>query len=165
MSSPTTYADTLRTIGQAIDLWRLEDFDLENYDNSFFVRGRVGSPRQKLSLLQALLGKAHGEDAKFLEFRYTSADVARLEEEGQAQRRDPNGMPDFYNLSQLLRTVGAYVDGKPKRLRKLCRRGTRLTLEFETPQGQPDIEEHTISSFYNLFVHRYLRRSGHSATT
>jgi hypothetical protein len=163
MAFASTYAQKLRAIGQAMEGSHLEDFDIESNGNSFFVRGIKRSKAHPVSFLQALRGKSPTQDAKFLEFRYTSDEVERLEREGQARRRDPNGMPDFYNLSQMLRTVGAYIDGKQARLGKVYRRGTRLTLEFESAQAPPNIEEHTASSFYNFFVHMYLRRSGHPA--
>lgn len=154
-----SHAQTLRAIGQAIERSHLEDFDLESNGNSFLVRGIMKLKPQKTSFLQTLLGKSTTRDAKFLELRYSSGDVQQLEQEGQARRRGPDGMPDYYSLSQMLRTVGAYIDGKRSQLRKVYRRGTKLTLELETPQGSPNIEEHTISSFYNFFVHMYLRRS------
>lgn len=163
MALESTYAQKLRAIGQAMEGSQLEDFDLESNGNSVFVRGIMRSRPQRVSFLQALLGKSLNRDVKFLEFRYTSNDVERLEQAGQARRRNSSGMPDFYNLSQMLRTVGAYIDGKRAHLRKVYRRGTRLTLEFETAQTTPIIEEHTTSSFYNFFVHMYLRRTGQSA--
>lgn len=162
MTSASAYAQKLRAIGQAMEVSRLEDFDIESND-SFFVRGIMRSKPQKVSFFQALFGQSWHGDAKFLEFRYTPDAIEKLEQEGQARRRDPSGMPDFHSLSQMLRTVGAYADGKRVPLRKVYRRGTRVTLEFETGQGAPTIEEHTTSSFYNFFVHMYLRRSGQPA--
>jgi hypothetical protein len=147
-----------------MDVWHFEDFDVESQEDSFFVRGIVRSAQQqRQSLLQAMLRKSRNRDARFIELRYTAEDVQRLEQEGQSRRRDSNGMPDFYNLSQILRTVGAYVDSKHTRMRKLYKRGMKLTLEYETAEGLPNIEEHTVSSFYNFFVHMYLHRQRQSA--
>jgi hypothetical protein len=163
MAFASTFAQKLRAIGQAMEGAHFEDFDIESNGNSFFIRGIIRSKPESVSFLRALLGKSPTQDARFREFRYTSDEIERLEKEGQARRRDPDGMPDFYTLSQMLRTVGAYIDGKRARLGKLYRRGTRLILEFEGTQVPPSIEEHTVSSFYNFFVHMYLRRSGHPA--
>jgi hypothetical protein len=163
MAFTSAYAQALRAIGQAMDVWHFEDFDVESYENSFFVRGIVRSAQpQKSSLLQAMFRKSRDRDARFIELRYTPDDVQRLEQEGQSRRRDANGMPDFYNVSQILRTVGAYVDSKRTRMRKLYKRGMKLTVEYETAEGLPNIEEHTVSSFYNFFVHMYLHRQRES---
>jgi hypothetical protein len=146
-----------------MDVWHFEDFDVESHEDSFFVRGIVRSAQpQKSSLLQAMFRKSRDRDARFIELRYTPDDVQRLEQEGQSRRRDANGMPDFYNVSQILRTVGAYVDSKRTRMRKLYKRGMKLTVEYETAEGLPNIEEHTVSSFYNFFVHMYLHRQRES---
>jgi len=165
MAFTSAYAQTLRAVGQAMDVWHFEDFDVESDEDCLFVRGIVRSAQQqKPSRLQAMFRKSRDRDARFLELRYTPEDVQRLEQEGQSKRRDPNGMPDFYNLSQILRTVGAYVDSKRTRMRKLYKRGMKLTLEYETAEGLPNIEEHTVSSFYNFFVHMYLHRQRESAS-
>ncbi|MCH8055373.1 MAG: hypothetical protein IH857_04370 [Deltaproteobacteria bacterium] len=168
----SAYAQTLRAVGQSLEARHLEDFDLECHEDAFLVRSNERPPSQRsnvlqeilrapqeLSILQVILRKLHRPRARPLELRYTREDVERLDLEGQLKRRDPHGIPDFYSLSQILRTVGAYIDLKNSRLLGVYKRGVRLTIECEQAQGQRNTEEHTIPSFYDFFLHMYQHRS------
>jgi hypothetical protein len=147
-----TYAHALRAIGQAMNEQRLEDFELEAYENAFLVRGK------KKATEKGILRRLQRRPSD-LSFRYTFEDIEQLDHEGQLKRRNPDGVPDFYSLPQVLRTVGAYLDMKNARLVSVSRRGPRLTIEYEKLVGERISEEHSIASFYDLFVKLYLRRS------
>jgi hypothetical protein len=152
MAVVATYAYALRAIGQAMNEQQLEDFDLEIHNNEFLVRG------EKKKMRKGILQKLRRPPASLV-LRYTLEDVEELDHEGQLKRRDPNGVVDFYSLPQVLRTVGAYLDLKNARLLGVHRRGSRLTIEYEKLAGKRSTEEHSVPSFYDLFVKLYLRRS------
>ena len=164
MGSVSTYALVLRAIGQALDQQQLEDFDLEIHDNEFLVRGKKSAPPRRPNLLKVVAQQIRRQRSIPLELRFTPAEVERLEEEGRLRRRDPDGLPDFYSLPQVMRTLGAYVDQKGARLVSLQRRGLHVTIQYEKSRGRPSIEERTIPYFYDLFVSMYLRRSSRQPT-
>ena len=65
---------------------------------------------------------------------------------------------NFYLLSQTLRTVGGFVDRRGVRLLELNRRGARLTLRLEQPEGPSLVEEHTVASLHSIFVGMFFDR-------
>ena len=70
----------------------------------------------------------------------------------------PAQTPDFYVLSQTLRTVGGFVDRRGFRLLELSRRGSKLTLRLEQPEGRSLVETHTIASLHNIFIGMFFDR-------
>lgn len=67
-------------------------------------------------------------------------------------------MPDLYNTSQILRTVGYFLESRYARLLRLSKKGPRLTIAFEGAPGQTQVEERTVAYLYDLFTRMYLSR-------
>lgn len=149
---------TLRAIGQALEEQHLEDFDLKNQNGDFVVRGRQALPEGGEKLIRDILTRLRREPGGFVELHYTQDDIDRLEDKGRSRRRDNGGMPDFYALSQMLRTVGAYVDQKQADVLELSRDGPRLTIQYKLGEGQLTIEAHELTSLYKFFAEMYLHR-------
>ena len=61
-------------------------------------------------------------------------------------------MPDFRKLSNMLRTIGLYLESKQAKLVELQVRPLTITLSYKDSDGQQQIEDRTIRSFYNLFL-------------
>ena len=61
-------------------------------------------------------------------------------------------------MPELLRLAGNYVDRKGHLVR-ISRFGPQLTIHYVTERGETKIEDIDISSFYDLSVHMYLKRS------
>src|SRR4029450_8671308 len=61
-----------------------------------------------------------------LDLRYTAKDMDRLEQQGKAKRQNVASVPDVASLSQLLRTIGAYVEEKQSRLVRIGWHGESL---------------------------------------
>lgn len=160
MVGGSNYSQALRVIGQVLEARDPEDFDLESYDNGFLVRGIEKVVSQETSLLRAILAKPRFPQSRPFEVSYGPEEVEQLDWEGRSKRSDPSAMPDFYALPQILRTIGEYIDLRSARLLGISRRGVRLTVQYESGEGQRTSEEHTVASFYNLFMHMYLHRSG-----
>jgi hypothetical protein len=137
------YAQTLRVIGQFLEERRLKDFDIKNGGKHYLIR-------------EVTEAEPSSEPT---EFEYTREDIARLDQEAQARRRDPSRTPDFTSLSQLLRTIGDYLDTKHGHLLAISRRSPLLTIEYETGQQRRREEEHLSSSFYDLSVRMYKQRT------
>lgn len=135
----------------------MEDFELKNQDGDFIVRGRQALPEKGEELVRDIMRRLRREGG-FTELHYTGEDVDRLDEEGRAKRLDKNAMPDFYRLSQILRTVGAYVDEKGGDLLGVSRSGSRLTIEYKMRKGQLTIETQEVTSLHKYFTEMYLER-------
>jgi hypothetical protein len=179
MNQPREYAQLLRAIGQALEVLNFGDFEMAVAGRDFVVRGTaVASTEQaeaqairtrvRKFVWESLPGAAASEaEIEFamstwpaqLDLRYTTKDMDRLQQDGKAKRRTPAGVPDVAGLSQLLRTIGAYVEQKKARLMKISRYGESLVIEYDTVTGETREEKVTAGSLYELWVELYLQRS------
>jgi hypothetical protein len=172
------YGQSLRSIGQALELLTVDDFDLEIEGEAFLVRCSVPRPKETItgqpdqaSLLQHIWGVLPADTrlelnmtltGRFtdndIDLRYTLKDVDRLDEEGKAKRGDPveTRAP---TLSQFLRTVGAYVNQKPARLLRISRKDDSITIQYQTPSGQKSEEVLSVADLYELGVWMSMKRA------
>jgi hypothetical protein len=155
------YSQSLRALGQSLERQGLRAFDVENKDDAYLIRDQsaeepetknTGDPNAVPSEAELIRS-----DAPF-KLRYTYDEIAGLELEGKARRRDPTGMPDAYSLSQLLRAVGAYVHHKHGRLLGLCWREQWAAIIYET-ENRREVEILRPASIYDFWVRMYVRRS------
>lgn len=152
-----SYNKSLRAVGQVLETYQLNAFDLTCKDEFYLVRGQAEGG----TVLQALLRKwqrSLRKGRRFFEQKYNRQDIELLERQGRARRRAGRRLPDFYHLPNVLRTVGAYLDMKEARLLQVSKRDLSLTILYETSQGHPEVEERTIASFYTFFLHLHQRR-------
>ena len=137
MIHTSDYARSLRAIGQALEVLHVEAFQMESRGDDYLVLGGVT-----------------------LQLRYTSEEIDRLEREGQARRRDPNGMPDGRSMSQLMRAVGAYLNHKGARLLRIFWLDQSVSLAYETAQGRQELDVRSLSSMYKFWVRMCGNRTG-----
>ena len=181
MTDPNEHAQLLRAIGQALEVLQFGSFTMEFIGGDFLVRGRAAtSPEQEKAramrqkviqfVWEALPGeKASEAEIAFamstwpaeLDLRYTAKDMDRLEQQGKAKRQNVASVPDVASLSQLLRTIGAYVEQKKARLVKISRYGESLVIQYDTMAGETT-EEVSAGSLYELWVQLYLQRASHT---
>jgi hypothetical protein len=180
MNQPTEYAQLLRAIGQALEVLKFGTFAMEFTGGDFLVRGsatlsteqeaaRMIRDRVLKFVWEAIPGEEAPPEIEFamstwpaeLDLRYTSEDMDRLEQEGKAKRQNAAGVPDIASLSQLLRTIGAYVEKKNARLVKISRYGESLVIRYNTVGGERREETVSAASLYEFWVQLYLQRSGH----
>ena len=179
MSGMTSYAQPLRAIGQALETLNLRSFELEPLEEGFYVRGILANAPPELSAdrvtaekLKAIWGifSADGKERvpqgataapvlSPIELQYTPKDVDRLEEQGRAKRVDPHRTPDAASLSQILRSIGAYVTQKPARLLRLSRDEDSLSIEYRTSLGSVLRETLAVGELYDIWVRMYLQRA------
>lgn len=179
MDQPQEYAQLLRAIGQALEVLNFGSFEIEVADQDFLVRGSaVASTEQEEAqairerilkfVWEALPGYAPSEaELDFamstwpvqLNLRYTPKDVDRLEQAGKAKRQGAAGVPDIASLSQLLRTIGAYVGQKGAQLVKISRYGESLAIQYDTVEGNMNEETVSAASLYEFWATLYLERS------
>jgi hypothetical protein len=176
----SNYAKPLRTIGQALEVLHVRDIDIESQGDDYLIRGKMETQLQqpapqedinenKIRMIWGRLrGKKADEDGDSqpaltfapLELRYTLEDIERLEREGQARRHDAGGMPNNHSVSQILRTVGGYVENKRARLVGIHWNDHSVLIQYEKSDGQRSIEKITVSSLYDYCVHMYMQRAG-----
>ena len=154
MAISIDYAQPLRAIGQALEILKMESFELEPDGDDFVVRGKVtargGDADVKSAESRNLRFNGEGEqnleapDAEpvatpaivnQLDLCYTLKDVDRLEQKGQARRGEAPAAAQTPGLSHLLRTIGAYLEEKPARLVKIVKDGESVTVVYETLSG------------------------------
>jgi hypothetical protein len=171
----TGYAQPLRAIGQALEILKIQGFEMEMAGEDFLVRGNVPLAHRKLPIglcsaeqLRMIWGSLPPRMAAFgsqpanlsrMELRYTAADVERLDEEGRARRGQSQTVGDAWSLSQILRSLGAYLNQKQARLSKITRESDEICVEYETSVGTKMKETLAIKDLYDLWVRMYLQRA------
>ncbi len=180
MNGMTGYAQPLRAIGQALETLNLQSFELEPVGEGFHVRGILLKAHPELSddlvtaeKLNAIWGtppntnaddrsRREGSNSQVLspiELQYSKTDVDRLEEEGRAKRVDPHRTPDAASLSQMLRSIGAYLNQKRASLLRLSRDIDSVSVEYKTSLGSILRETLAVGELYDLWVRMYLQRA------
>ena len=151
MTTETSYGEDFRSIGQALEAKNVRSFELKRLGDWYILQGVPpgdGSLRSKLHKFKMRFRS--GSDAESLTLALP--DVEELSRKGKAKRFIPGRMPDFRRLSNTLRTIGAYLESKQAKLIELQVRPLTVTLSYEDGDGQEQIEDRTIRSFYNLFL-------------
>ena len=169
-----SYSQSLRAIAQDLEARQVKAFDLERQNDDYFVWVRTQTPPEESPPLKVepevswtsrlrfwhhpVMHKGNFR-ASATQLRYSLEDVDRLEEEGQARRHDPNGMPDARSLSQLLRAIGGHVRRSAVELLAISWREESVSVVYQTSQGRREMDAFRLDSIYDLWVNMYLRRS------
>jgi hypothetical protein len=178
MAEMMAYAQPLRAIGQALEILKIEGFEMEMSGADFFVRGNVPLAHCKLLIDQCSaeqlrtiwgslprqgdVGNNRGSEpsnASRIELCYTKEDVERLDEDGRSRRGKSESVGDGRSLSQILRSIGAYLNQKRARLSKITRESDNLVVEYETSVGSKMKETLASRDLYDLWVRMYLQRA------
>jgi hypothetical protein len=157
MQNTKSYDQQLRNIGQSLEAQRIIVFELTHQGERFIVKGE---PEKEISLLATLRNwqKRRRSEGLNTSLSFTGQDIDQLDRQGRANRSQANRLPDFYSLSNTLRTVGSYLDLKGAQLLEIHKRQLSVTILSQNKQGHPEYEERTIVSFYDLFVRMHERR-------
>lgn len=155
------YAQPLRAIGQAIEAQQWQDYEVFMDGSDYTIRVEAERPPSSEKRRWPLSAASHEEapGCQIWVLRCTPEVVERLQREGRARRRDPEGLPDPYSPSQVLHVAGAYLERRGARLVRIAKRGLRVFIQFETSVGQEITEEYPLSQLYDLWVRMYLRRA------
>jgi hypothetical protein len=178
------YAQSLRAIGQALEVLNVQGFEMELAGEDFVVRGNMPAAHSKLlngqcgaEQLRIIWGSiprgagALGNscapngtaDVSRVELCYTIGDVERLDEQGRSRRGQSQTVGDAWSLSQILRSIGAYLNQKCARLLKITREADSIFVEYETSVGSKMRETLAMRDLYDLWVRMYLQRAERTA--
>ncbi|MGH7887434.1 MAG: hypothetical protein ACREPG_06190 [Candidatus Binatia bacterium] len=167
--------NVLRAIGQGLETLEVIAFDLQVSDNQYEVRGEArklktaaaSKPSLKRSFLNLILHGAHKRTAKttglrhfhFAGLRFTAKDIDLLERKGQVlQSNFETSAPNPHSLSQILRTVGAYLDLHECQLEKISWRDGLLTLWYLNRRGVESKDILSRAALHDQWAHQYKQR-------
>jgi hypothetical protein len=158
MQSPTSYHQQFRSIGQCLEAQRINTFELSCRGDRVIVKGQ---PDKESSLLGALRNwqKQRRSEGLNSSLTFTQQDIEEIDRQGRTRRSQGNRLPDFYNLSNTLRTVGSYLDLKGAQLIEIHKQPLSLTILSRNQAGHPEYEERSIASFYDLFLRLHDQRA------
>ena len=152
-----SYSQTFRVIGQSLEERGVQDFSLTWEDEEFVVRGQPNAPL-KQRWVDKFLGQKVVRTERSVEIHYSLKSLLWLQIRGEALRKNPNQIPDYFRPSQTLRTMGRYVDTRYMPMLSLRLSGGTFYLELQERSGNRRVEEHGIWSFENYFLRTYLQR-------
>jgi hypothetical protein len=162
MTQRKGYDRQLRVIGQALESRGIDVFELKSEGDRYLIKSTTGKVPSLLARIRDWRERLHGESLLGRNI-YSRLDIERLEREGRSRRRNPDRLPDFYSVSNTLRTVGSYLDAKQAELLEIQKTPLSLSLLYQDKDGHPEFEERSIASFYNLFLRLHGKRRKASA--
>jgi hypothetical protein len=173
-------AQSLRAIGQALEVLNIQGFEMELSSDDVVVRGNSSRAANNvvhdplsMEKLKAIWGETTGNDGAVcqledrstpgmfsrIDLRYTSQDIERLEQEGRSRRGNSHNPADGSSLSQVLRCIGEYFGQKRARLYKIIHESSSVAVEYETSGGNKMQESLSTQDLYDLWVRMYLQRA------
>lgn len=157
MKANTSYDRDLRAIGQALEIRGITVFEIKNQAGRYVVRGTPDKPLSLIASMRRWARKREGDASSTI--NYSAQEIEEIERQGKKKRVKSGRLPDFYNLSNTLRTLGAYLNSKDAELLELHKRPLTVTLLYQNNHGHPHMEDRTIASFFNVFVERHGKRN------
>ena len=175
MAEKVHYERILRAIGQSLENIEVESFDVETADDQYLVAGeskkKNAAPLPDPVNTKSIFGfirnigmkntapATRSQTYRFSGLRFTAADIDLLDQKGKVLRAQNNdSTPNPNSLSQVLRTVGAYLDHKASRPLKLSWHQQSLSLWHVNVLGVEAKEVFTPPDLYNLWVHQFKKR-------
>jgi hypothetical protein len=173
----TSYARELRALGQSLEVRHMLSLDLELEGGIYRVRGGITASKYAESSLSAfvqdlvsgvasaLTGGSRRSVYEML-LCYKPEDIAELDAQGRAHRRNAHQIPDPYSLSQKLRGVGSFLDDRLEaKLAGISIEDRWVTVRYRTAEGRLEQAKQDVAYFYNYWVKMYLRRSTRESIT
>lgn len=157
MVAKIPYDRQLRAIGQSLEAQRIDIFELKCRGDHFVVNGK---PEKETSLMAALREWQRRLRSKGLasSLAYATQDINSLDRQGASKRLRSGRLPEFYSVSNTLRTLGSYLELQGAELLEIQKRALTVTLVYRNRHGFTDFEERSIASFYQVFLHLHGKR-------
>ena len=158
MTDSTHYVEELRAIGQMLAGRNIVDFELKHVDSGYFIQDLH---EHTASLSARIQNWFHGApySTRAESLTISPAEVEKLSAEGRARRTKAGQLTQFRELSNVLRTIGAYLDSKEVELLELQKRPISITLQYRDKSGRHETEDRPLTSFYKFFLELYDKRS------
>ena len=163
-----SYARILRTIGHALESYRVATCDITVDSDSYTVKGTaLPAKRARRSLfrsLRKLFVKASATPhpdfiTNRIELRYSMADIQALDAQVRDRRGTSPEVPDPLSMSQLLRVIGGFIDKRAdEELLGVSMDDRWVTITHVSRDNRLLKTIHDIEYFYDLWVKMYLQR-------
>jgi hypothetical protein len=163
------YAESLRAIGQSLEMVHVESFKLEKEGDSYVVRSESLTPT-RLWILSNSLGEdvrdSPPPDPKTTQlttgegsFCYRPPDIARLDAQERRKRQNQGitQMPQK-TLAQLLCTLGDYLDTKEATTFHISCAPDSMSVDYQMPAGISERKDFTVERLYKLALYSRFRR-------
>lgn len=162
--SPATrsYAKSLRVIGQALEVLRINAFALEKRGEKYIVHN--WEPSFLKSITNKVWGTGDSDEMVLTPHRppellvYTSSDTNRLETQGPSRRGSGDSL-DAHELSLGLRVLGDYLDKKEAVTFDIGWSIQSVTVKYESRGGGLKKSSFTLQTLHDQGVDMHLRRS------
>ena len=142
-----TQQQALRAIGQDLERRDIRTFDIRCERDLYVVHGGYQDPPAPMPVT----------------VHYSQNDLEDLNQQGNDKRDRTSGNMDFLRLSLILRAIGAHVEGKKGRLRRISNSSARsmtpiFRIEYETASGEQVTNDLTSTAVYDICVSTYKLR-------
>jgi hypothetical protein len=158
MATMRRYDEDLRSVGQALEARNIIDFELKLLADSYVIDGMVEEESSRRSKVRQWLRRLRGRSTHG-PIIFQLAKVEQLSRAGRAKRSNPGQVTNFRNVSNILRTIGAYLKTNELELVEIQKRRVSVTLYYLDRAREKREELRTISSFYSLFLELCEKRS------
>lgn len=157
MAKKQSYEQQFRTLGQILEKRHLSVFKLL-YDNDVFtIHGKPDKDTSLKGTVNAWRQAFKGEKQSD-KFQITAKELEREDRTQRMTRAKLNRLPDFYSLSNIMRTIGAHLDAQGVELLELRKRPLNVSIVTKNRDGYPELEERTVASFHTLFLKLHGKR-------
>ena len=163
VDSKMGHAQSLRVIGQCLELAKISLFELANDGGSYFLS--VGSLSKACEwILQNAVDNKNvaiptGESAETRAFCFSMADILRLDADAQKQRANRSYGQSSNNLPQALRALGDHLDITETSRFHLSWKFDRASVDYQKLDGQHDSRTFTADQLGRLGSHSKYRGS------
>src|SRR5687767_6416697 len=129
MAGTRHYDEELRAIGQALEARDTSVFELKRVEGLYVIQGMPDPPDSLHSKVRRWPWRLHRRSAND-PMVFGAVEVEQFSKAGRAKRSKPDQLNDFRTVSNILRTVGAYLDSREAELVTLQKRRISITLSY-----------------------------------
>lgn len=170
------HANSLRAIGQSLEMLRLRAFRLEKKGDSYIVRSESLTATHEWMLRSNLAENSldtRVPDQKSTQLTvgegwlcYGPLDIAQLNAQERKKRdnHDIEQTREADKLAQLLRTLGEHLDSKEAIAFKISWAPESVSVDYQTPNGVRERKDFTVEKLQQLALYSRFRRSSGSVS-
>jgi hypothetical protein len=169
----SVFAIELRAVGQALEKFKFDSFKVARRDGVYTITGHGSADLERtFSLIRFIRDYVRSGESKGgpggsgnqIELTYSRAEIEALDTQERAKRKEENKMPDPHGVSQILRSVGTYLDNRQAAsVLGIRYQDQWVTVLYTTRDGRVEQEKQDLEYFYDFWVKMYLRRSNRPA--
>jgi hypothetical protein len=152
-----SYEEELRVVGLTLEAKGISVFEITSLPERYVIQGerkKSGSLGKKFLGLLPLLSASDS-----CSFTLSLAEINKRQA-NMAKSSTSEPLDNFHRPSNVLGTIGAYLDSKQAELFELKIRPISLSLWYRDNGGREQWEDSAVSSFHNLFIKLRDKQSG-----